>query len=111
MRRPGNGTWYRACAHPSTFRRHLDTASARLVAKCSESHAHLIVVGSINVDTVLQLQRIPAPGETLGADGMERHPGGKVRPAAVLVPSSLGQLVVICIQPVASGTCKSVCQL
>ena len=36
------------------------------------------VVGSINVDLVLPVERLPAPGETLSANGLERFPGGKV---------------------------------
>lgn len=38
----------------------------------------IAVVGSLNMDLVLQAPRIPAPGETvLGASDLERFPGGK----------------------------------
>jgi ribokinase len=37
----------------------------------------LIVLGSINVDLVMQVERLPAPGETVLADRLDRHPGGK----------------------------------
>lgn len=39
----------------------------------------LLVVGSINQDVVLKVERLPAPGETLAASSMEMFPGGKVR--------------------------------
>jgi ribokinase len=35
------------------------------------------VVGSVNLDLVAALPRLPAPGETLTATGLARHPGGK----------------------------------
>ena len=38
----------------------------------------IAVVGSLNMDLVVQAPRIPAPGETvLGARDLERFPGGK----------------------------------
>jgi len=37
----------------------------------------LTVVGSINVDFVARLERLPRPGETLSATGFARQPGGK----------------------------------
>jgi ribokinase len=37
----------------------------------------LTVVGSINVDLVAHLDRLPRPGETLSAHGFSRRPGGK----------------------------------
>lgn len=38
----------------------------------------IVVVGSLNMDLVLQAPRIPAPGETvLGASDLARFPGGK----------------------------------
>ncbi len=36
-------------------------------------------VGSVNADLVLPIERLPQPGETLGATSMETIPGGKVR--------------------------------
>ncbi|HEY2195040.1 MAG TPA: PfkB family carbohydrate kinase [Actinomycetospora sp.] len=35
------------------------------------------VVGSVNLDLVARVERLPRPGETLTAHGVSRHPGGK----------------------------------
>ena len=40
-------------------------------------------VGSLNCDLVLPVNRVPQPGETLAANGMDTIPGGKVGIAAV----------------------------
>jgi len=37
----------------------------------------VVVVGSINVDYVVRVQRRPAPGETVSDGALELHPGGK----------------------------------
>jgi ribokinase len=37
----------------------------------------ITVVGSVNLDLVARLEKLPAPGETLSARGFERVPGGK----------------------------------
>jgi ribokinase len=37
----------------------------------------ITVVGSVNLDLVARLPRLPAPGETLTATGLRRVPGGK----------------------------------
>lgn len=37
----------------------------------------LVVVGSVNADLVMQVERIPKPGETLAASTLEFYPGGK----------------------------------
>jgi ribokinase len=37
----------------------------------------VIVVGSVNVDLVVTVERLPAPGETVTGGQYERHPGGK----------------------------------
>ena len=39
--------------------------------------AAVTVVGSINVDVVVRVPRLPAPGETLTGSSVERLPGGK----------------------------------
>jgi ribokinase len=39
--------------------------------------ADVVVLGSANVDVVLAVERIPAPGETVLATEHARHPGGK----------------------------------
>lgn len=40
-------------------------------------HSVITVVGSVNVDLVAKLPRLPAAGETLAASGFARVPGGK----------------------------------
>jgi ribokinase len=37
----------------------------------------IAVVGSVNLDLVARVPRLPAPGETLAATGLQRVPGGK----------------------------------
>ncbi len=37
----------------------------------------LVVVGSINADMVLQVERMPEEGETLAASSLQTFPGGK----------------------------------
>ena len=37
----------------------------------------LTVVGSINLDLVARVERLPRPGETLSGATLERFPGGK----------------------------------
>ncbi|GBF91895.1 hypothetical protein Rsub_05000 [Raphidocelis subcapitata] len=37
----------------------------------------LVVVGSVNADLVLAVDRVPAPGETLAAASLQTFPGGK----------------------------------
>src|SRR5580765_8654752 len=39
--------------------------------------AQLTVVGSINLDLVAKVERLPRPGETLSGATLERVPGGK----------------------------------
>src|SRR5262245_56384232 len=41
------------------------------------SAGRVIVVGSVNVDLVMRLPRLPAPGETVLSGVLERHHGGK----------------------------------
>lgn len=38
---------------------------------------HIIVVGSVNLDLVARVPRLPGPGETVAATGLSRVPGGK----------------------------------
>ncbi len=38
----------------------------------------MVVVGSANADLVFQIDRLPKPGETMGASSLETLPGGKV---------------------------------
>ncbi|MBN9097439.1 MAG: ribokinase [Pseudonocardia sp.] len=37
----------------------------------------VVVVGSVNLDIVARVHRLPGPGETLAASALARHPGGK----------------------------------
>src|SRR6185436_7827443 len=39
--------------------------------------SELVVVGSINVDFVARVARLPRPGETVAGGAFERHFGGK----------------------------------
>jgi ribokinase len=39
--------------------------------------SRIAVVGSVNLDLVARVPRLPAPGETLAAGGLQRVPGGK----------------------------------
>ena len=43
----------------------------------SSNPGRVVVVGSLNVDLVVGLERMPAPGETVMGETLERHPGGK----------------------------------
>ena len=48
----------------------------------------VIVVGSINVDFIVRVARLPGPGETVGGGSFERHGGGKGANAAVAAARS-----------------------
>lgn len=52
------------------------------------------VVGSVNLDLVARLERLPAPGETLTAHGVTRVPGGKGANQA-LAAARLGAAVTL----------------
>lgn len=38
---------------------------------------HICVLGSINIDLVINVERIPAVGETVFGQRLEKFPGGK----------------------------------
>ena len=40
-------------------------------------HGHIAVVGSLNRDTVVQVDRLPVPGETVIGSAVSQHRGGK----------------------------------
>ena len=42
-----------------------------------EARPRITVVGSVNLDLVVALERLPAPGETVGGGSLARIPGGK----------------------------------
>ncbi len=46
-------------------------------AAASAAGRPLLVVGSINMDLVLSVERLPAAGETLSARTLQTFPGGK----------------------------------
>src|ERR1700679_45914 len=45
----------------------------------------IVVVGSLNMDLVARVERIPAKGETLSGQDFQTHPGGKGANQAVAV--------------------------
>jgi ribokinase len=49
----------------------------------------LVVVGSVNVDLVVRVARLPAPGETVAGGSFERHHGGKGGNQAVAAARAL----------------------
>src|SRR4051794_21252033 len=53
------------------------------VASCAVVPGHVHVVGSVNVDVALPVDRLPAPGETVRAGDPVRSGGGKGANAAV----------------------------
>jgi len=55
-------------------------------AAASAAARPLLVVGSINMDLVLSVERLPAAGETLSARTLQTFPGGKARAAAAALP-------------------------
>jgi ribokinase len=60
--------------------------------------ASLIVVGSLNLDLVVEVARLPAPGETLLADGYSRGLGGKGANQAVsAVRHGVGVAMIGCV--------------
>jgi ribokinase len=46
-------------------------------AEAVHDGAAIVVLGSVNLDTVLRCTRLPAPGETVQGHALDRHPGGK----------------------------------
>jgi ribokinase len=46
---------------------------------------HVVVVGSVNRDLVVRLERLPGPGETVSGGELSRHGGGKGANQAVAV--------------------------
>jgi ribokinase len=48
-----------------------------MAAPASQRRPHVVVVGSINLDLVVRVARLPRPGETLLAQDLQTIPGGK----------------------------------
>ena len=55
----------------------------------------IVVVGSLNVDLVVPVERFPAPGETLLGGDHARHPGGKGANQAVAAARAGGDVRMI----------------
>ena len=52
-------------------------AAAAVGAQASTHAGGIVVLGSVNLDTVLRCARLPQPGETVQGHALDRHPGGK----------------------------------
>lgn len=79
-------TFPSACIHAHMHR--VRIRICRCMDETMKNHSHtklvsafasLAQVGSLNCDLVLPVNRVPQPGETLAANGMDTIPGGKVR--------------------------------
>ncbi len=55
----------------------------------------VIVVGSLNIDLVTHVERLPGPGETLLGDGLERFAGGKGANQAVAAREAGAEVVMV----------------
>lgn len=55
----------------------------------------IVVVGSLNLDLVVQVERMPLPGETLIATAYAEHPGGKGANQAVAAARTGGRVAMI----------------
>ena len=102
--------WYRAYLGPSSCRiGRLAKGSDLILSYASQVHLAsrdsaegdnkpqvkaLIVAGSINMDLVLSVDRLPAAGETISARSLETFPGGKARSRTVL-PVWLGSIAIV----------------
>src|SRR5262245_54940277 len=67
----------------STARSSASTAANTSRGRSPLMAGRVIVVGSVNVDLVVTVERIPSPGETVIGGHYERHHGGKGANAAV----------------------------
>ena len=65
-------------------------------AAASATAKPLLVVGSINMDLVLSVERLPAPGETLSARTLETFPGGKANPLCCHLQQTCVCVVLCC---------------
>jgi ribokinase len=57
--------------------------------------ARVVVVGSVNVDLVTRLERLPRPGETVLGGVFSRHPGGKGGNQAVAAARLGAQVAIV----------------
>lgn len=64
----------------------------------------VVVVGSVNVDLVVALERLPAPGETVSGGSFRRHGGGKGANQAVAAARAGAQVAIVgCVGDDADG--------
>ena len=57
--------------------------------------ARIVVLGSLNVDLVVTVPRLPHPGETVLGDGLRSYPGGKGANQAVAAARLGGQVAMV----------------
>src|SRR6202140_703803 len=57
--------------------------------------AKIVVLGSLNVDLVVAVPRLPHPGETVLGDGLRSYPGGKGANQAVAAARLGGQVAMV----------------
>ena len=60
-----------------------------------ESLMKIVVVGSLNMDLVVKIPRIPSPGETLLGGEFKTHPGGKGANQAVAAARMGGEVYMV----------------
>ena len=78
-RAPRSGPACSTCARP---------CSARPWTTCARLPPSITVVGSVNLDLVARVERLPRPGETVTDATFARVPGGKGANQAVAAPGS-----------------------
>src|SRR6056300_49165 len=54
-----------------------DAPISAMRGSIAHMHNRIAVVGSLNIDLVVGLDRMPQAGETVFGSSLERHPGGK----------------------------------
>src|SRR6056300_832636 len=54
-----------------------DAPISAMRGSIAHMHNRIAVVGSLNIDLVVELDRMPNPGETVFGSSLERHAGGK----------------------------------
>ena len=56
---------------------------------------NIVVVGSLNLDTVIEVPQMPKAGETLAGTGVSQVPGGKGANQAYAIGKLLGNVKMI----------------
>ncbi len=93
MHKPQRPVVHHACSSYASLHRHGHCSALRVPSRRQGSRARkpasttvadadqkpLVVVGSVNADMMLQVDRFPKPGETLSAKAMTTSAGGKVK--------------------------------